>query len=105
MVELTQEEAAILAVHLEQYIVEEAQQCEDYEYISYLACLVNICDKCKASEEAPADDVRSVVLCKDCRHRDPEDHKCDCGQPERQGCIFSVRDKYWCACGEKREES
>ena len=49
-------------------------------------------------------DVRPVVLCKDCRHRDPEDHKCDCGQPERQGCIFSVRDNYWCACGEKREE-
>lgn len=52
----------------------------------------------------PAADVRPVVFCKDCRHRDPEDHKCDCGQPERQGCIFSVRDNYWCACGEKREE-
>lgn len=50
------------------------------------------------------DDVRPVVLCRDCRHRDPEDHKCDCGQPERQGCMFPVRDKYWCACGEKREE-
>lgn len=50
-------------------------------------------------------DLRQVVLCKDCRHRDPEDHKCDCGQPERQGCLFSVRDNYWCACGERRKES
>lgn len=53
----------------------------------------------------PAADVREVVLCKDCRHRDPEDHKCDCGQLERAGCVFSVDDDYYCAYGEKREES
>jgi hypothetical protein len=29
-------------------------------------------------------DVKPVVLCKACRHRDPEDHKCDCGQQERR---------------------
>ena len=28
-------------------------------------------------------DLRTVVLCKDCRHRDPEDYKCDCGGTER----------------------
>lgn len=43
---------------------------------------------------------RSVVMCKDCRHRDPEDHKCDCGQLERAGCVFPVDDDYFCAYGE-----
>lgn len=53
--------------------------------------------------EIPAANVRPVVLCKDCRHRDPEDHKCDCGQLERAGCVFPVDDNYWCAHGEKGE--
>lgn len=47
-------------------------------------------------------DLRQVVLCKDCRHRDPEDHKCDCGESERQGCPFKVADDYFCAYGERR---
>ena len=51
--------------------------------------------------EIPAADVRPVVLCKDCRHRDPEDHKCDCGQLERAGCVFPVDDDYFCAYGER----
>lgn len=54
-------------------------------------------------EYVPAADVRPVVLCKDCRHRDPEDNKCDCGQLERAGCVFPVDDNYWCAHGEKGE--
>ena len=49
----------------------------------------------------PAADVRPVIYCKDCRHRDPEDHKCDCGGTERQGCPFKVADDYFCAYGEK----
>ena len=49
----------------------------------------------------PAADVRPVVLCKDCRHRDPEDHKCDSGETERQGCPFKVADNYFCAYGEE----
>jgi hypothetical protein len=51
----------------------------------------------------PAADVRSVVLCRDCRHRGPEDHKCDSGQLERAGCVFPVGDDYFCADGEKWE--
>ena len=62
----------------------------------------------KAVEEMlksiPAADVRPVVLCKDCRHRDPEDGKCDAGAVERAGCVFPVGDNYFCAYGEKREE-
>ena len=56
-------------------------------------------------KKAPAADVRPVVLCRDCKHRDPEDHRCDCGGMERQGCPFPVDDDYFCSYAEKREES
>lgn len=39
--------------------------------------------------------------CKSCRHRDPEDKKCDCGGQERQGCPFPVSDDYYCKYYEK----
>ena len=45
-----------------------------------------------------------VVRCKDCKHRDPEDHKCDSGQLERAGCFFPVGDDYFCSWGERRED-
>ncbi len=52
-------------------------------------------------EEQPTVDAVCVVRCKDCRHRDPEDHKCDSGEMERQGCPFKVADDYFCAYGER----
>lgn len=42
--------------------------------------------------------------CRTCRHRDPEDKKCDCGGMERQGCRFPVRDDYFCKFYEKGGE-
>ena len=45
--------------------------------------------------------MKPLVRCKDCRHRDPEDHKCDSGEMERQGCPFKVADDYFCAYGER----
>jgi hypothetical protein len=53
------------------------------------------------------DGVRKVLSerpkgeCKTCRHRDPEDKKCDCGGLERQGCPFPVNDDYYCKFYEK----
>ena len=61
-------------------------------------CLQIEIQKRMALEKA---DVREVVYCKDCRHRDPEDHKCDSGEAERQGCPFKVADDYFCAYGER----
>ena len=49
----------------------------------------------------PTADVVDVVRCKDCRHRDPEDRKCDSGEMERQGCVFPVDDDYFCAYGKR----
>lgn len=51
----------------------------------------------------PAADVVEVVRCKDCVHRDPEDHKCDCGGQERQGCPLPVRGSYFCAHGKRKD--
>lgn len=39
---------------------------------------------------------KSQGECKTCKHCDPEDKKCDCGELERQGCIFPVSDDYYC---------
>lgn len=54
-------------------------------------------------------DIRScpiidIVRCEECKHRDPEDKKCDCGMFERQGCIFPVADDYFCKYGERRSD-
>lgn len=54
-------------------------------------------------EDFPVADVVEVVRCEDCKHRDPEDLKCDCGQLERAGCVFPVDDDYFCAYGVKRD--
>lgn len=84
------------------------------EYIEREAALKALCADCCAKEcdkelcqdyhnisVLPAADVRPVVLCRDCKHRDPEDHKCDSGEAERQGCPFKVADNYFCAYGER----
>lgn len=52
----------------------------------------------------PAVDAVSVVLCKDCKHRDPEDKKCDCGDMTVQGLYFPRPDTWYCPNGERRDE-
>ena len=54
------------------------------------------------SKNAPTVDAVPVVRCGECRHRDPEDHKCDCGGMARQGCPFPVDDNYYCSYGERK---
>ncbi len=54
-------------------------------------------------DEAPTVDAVPVVRCRECRHRDPEDHKCESGEMERQGCPFPVDDDYFCKYGARRE--
>ena len=48
----------------------------------------------------PSADVKPVVLCKDCKHRDPEDGKCDKGHT----IIWQLArpDEWYCADGERR---
>lgn len=62
------------------------------------------CSKCTSAWGVPIVDAEEVVRCKDCKHRDPEDHKCDSGALERAGCVFPVADDYFCSWGERRED-
>lgn len=44
-----------------------------------------------------------LIYCKDCKHRDPEDMRCD------SGCLFTNKDyimpdEWYCAGGEKKDE-
>ena len=57
----------------------------------------------QTSEGLPLMDMRVKPQseCKSCMYLDPEDRKCDCGGMERQGCIFSVSDDYYCKYYEK----
>lgn len=42
-----------------------------------------------------------LIRCKDCKCRDPEDKKCDCGI---QWCAFPKKDDDFCSYAERREE-
>ena len=44
-----------------------------------------------------------IVRCKDCKHRDPEDKKCDCGHD----ILWQLprRNDWFCADGERRENN
>ena len=41
-----------------------------------------------------------LIRCKYCKHRDPEDHKCDCGHDIQWQ--LPREDNWFCADGEKR---
>ena len=41
-----------------------------------------------------------IVYCKNCKHRDPEDHKCDCGHDIQWQ--LPRADDWYCADGERR---
>lgn len=75
-------------------------QSEDEDaFLHYSACLYRTIASIECLPDAC---VEKVVRCKDCKHRDPGDLKCDCGKLERAGCIFPVDDDYFCAYGVKR---
>lgn len=53
------------------------------------------------ADQPPLTDVIEVVRCGECKYRDPEDKKCDCGHE----ILWQLpRDDNWfCADGERRE--
>ena len=53
-------------------------------------------------DRAPSVNAVIVVRCKDCKYRDPEDKKCDCGH----AILWQLtRDDDWfCADGERRDD-
>lgn len=45
---------------------------------------------------------KELVRCKDCKHRDPEDKKCDCGHDINWQ--LPRQDDWFCADGKKKED-
>jgi len=72
----------------------------------WLSHMKMVADKLCAYEDAEEQGLLvRVVRCRDCKHHDPEDMKCDCGGLARIGCDFALDDNYFCAYGEPREEA
>lgn len=44
---------------------------------------------------------RELITCGQCRHRDPEDGKCDCGGMPWDTQTFPVPENWYCPNGEK----
>ena len=57
-------------------------------------------ERLKEYEDALSADVAPVVHCKDCKHRDPEDKRCDCGCWHNP---FTTNDNDFCSHGERKE--
>ena len=56
-------------------------------------------ERLKEYEDALSADVALVVHCKDCKHRDPEDNRCDCGCWHNP---FTTNDNDFCSYGERK---
>ena len=61
-------------------------------------------DPVKEEFDTVADKCIELVRCGECKHRDPEDKRCDCGGPEWvKGKILPVEDDWFCAYGERKD--
>ena len=89
MAEYIEREAAIAVIH---------KWLSDIFGIDEVECTVLN----KRLNAIPAADVVPVVRCRDCKHRDPEDKKCDCGGLEHAH-MFPVADDWFCADGERED--
>ena len=49
-------------------------------------------------------EIKKLVRCGECKHRDPEDHRCDCGGMMNLIHYVPVPDDWFCADGEVKEE-
>ena len=72
-------------------------ECDSYNGLRCRACLVD--DALDYIDSEPAADVAPVVHCKDCKHRDPEDKRCDCGCWHNP---FTTNDNDFCNYGERK---
>ena len=79
----------------------EIARCKETRWGKY--CPDGACSQRKVWERLKQyedSDVVPVVRCKDCKHRDPEDKRCDCGCWHNP---FTTNDNDFCSYGESRE--
>ena len=73
---------------------------EDFKEDSYIE--ITGADENHKWKSAPTR-YEAVTHCKDCVHRDPEDHGCDCaGHEMLKGGFIPMPDNFYCADGERR---
>ena len=82
-------------------IADKCDNCSD-KMKSYCDGNPSFALTCELIRKAPTVDAVPVVRCGECKNRDPEDHKCDCGH----GILWQLprEDDWFCADGERREE-
>lgn len=78
---------------------DELEEATHYSQVYRPHCAAE--EAIKVIEELLSELSGDTVHCFECKHRDPEDKKCDCGELERAGCIFPVKDDYFCKYGER----
>ena len=79
----------------------EIARCKETRWGKY--CPDGACSQRKVWERLKQyedSDVVPVVRCEDCKHRDPEDKRCDCGCWHNP---FTTNDNDFCSYGERRE--
>ena len=78
----------------------EIARCKETRWGKY--CPDGACSQRKVWERLKKyedSDAVPVVRCKDCKHRDPEDKRCDCGCWHNQ---FTTNDNDCCNYGERK---
>ena len=78
----------------------EIARCKETRWGKY--CPDGACSQRKVWERLKQyedSDVVPVVRCKDCKHRDPEDKRCDCGCWHNP---FTTNDNDFCNYGERK---
>lgn len=86
-------------------LMDDAVALDNWEMYDGLSRAFSVFVEAKLTLDAmPTVDAVPVVQCGECIHRDPEDHRCDCGGHEWViGKIVPVEDDWFCADGERKE--
>ena len=77
------------------------QHCSDCESCAYGGVTSVICNSLIKDALELLKEQSQIVRCKDCKHRDPEDKKCDCGHGIRWQ--LPREDDWFCADGKRKE--
>ncbi len=82
--------------------------CKEKKLLCDIDCPMPDCltkDWERVIDEQATVDAVPVVRCRECIHRDPEDHRCDCGGHEwLKGRVLPMPDDFYCADGERGKE-
>ena len=87
-------------------LMNAAREMDNEEMYGQKSAAFSVFVEAKLTLDAmPTVDAVPVVRCGECVHRDPEDHRCDCGGHEwLKGKVLPMPDEWFCADGERRTD-